>query len=254
MNRKNFFRNIGLAAAGAVVLPYAANAQNFTKEINADKNSLGKRKLGRLEVSGIRIGVQNMSRTYQTTIPTRTEMHRIIRNAYDNGVTFFDAAEAYGPHEVERILGEATVGFRDNIVIATKFGWNIDQENGKRQPGLNSKPGHVRKVVDGMLQRMKTDRIDLLYQHCGDPEVPIEEIADLIKDLKKEGKVCIMDFANQALKRLKERIKYIRLQQYKTSILYYGEALKRKLSPFANSWESDLFPGALWELAFLPEV
>jgi len=148
-----------------------------------------KRKLGTLEVSSIGLGVQNMSRTYQTTIPSRPEMHRIIRTAFDKGVTLFDAAEAYGPFEVERILGEALVPIRNKVVIETKFGWNIDQKTGQRLPGLNSRPDHIKEVVEGMLQRLRTDRIDLLYQHRVDPNVPIEEVVGAIKDLIKEGKV-----------------------------------------------------------------
>jgi aryl-alcohol dehydrogenase-like predicted oxidoreductase len=149
----------------------------------------GRRRLGTLEVSSIGIGVQNMSRTYQTTIPTRSEMFNIIRTAFDRGVTFYDAAEAYGPHEVERILGEGVAPFRDQVVIATKFGWNIDQETGQRRPGLNSRPEHVKRVVEGMLRRLRTDRIDLLYQHRVDPEVPIEDVAGAVQDLMKQGKV-----------------------------------------------------------------
>ncbi|WP_024352790.1 aldo/keto reductase [Brevundimonas naejangsanensis] len=148
-----------------------------------------RRRLGALEVSSIGLGVQNMTRTYQTTIPTRPEMINIIRAAHDNGVTFFDAAEAYGPHEVERLLGEAVAPIRDQVVITSKFGWNIDQETGQRRPGRNSRPDHVRRVVDGMLQRLRTDRIDLLYQHRVDPEVPIEDVAGLMKDLMAQGKV-----------------------------------------------------------------
>jgi aryl-alcohol dehydrogenase-like predicted oxidoreductase len=130
-----------------------------------------RRRLGTLEVSAVGLGVQNMSRTYQQTIPTRSEMFNIIRTAFDRGVTFYDAAEAYGPHEVERILGEGVAPFRDQVAIATKFGWNIDQETGERRPGLNSRPEHVKRVVEGMLKRLRTDRIDLLYQHRVDPEV-----------------------------------------------------------------------------------
>ncbi|MFP3835933.1 aldo/keto reductase, partial [Chryseobacterium sp. SIMBA_028] len=87
-----------------------------------------------------------------------------IRKAFDNGVTLFDTAEAYGPFECEKILGEAVSSFRDKIVIETKFGWNIDQQTGTRLPGLNSKPEHIKIVVEGMLKRLRTDRIDLLYQ------------------------------------------------------------------------------------------
>lgn len=116
-------------------------------------------------------------------------MHNIIRTAFDNGVTFFDAAEAYGPLEVERILGEGIGPFRDKVVVATKFGWNIDYETGKRLPGLNSQPDHIKKVVEAMLKRLCTDRIDLLYQHRVDPQVPIEDVVGTIQDLIKEGKV-----------------------------------------------------------------
>ncbi len=163
-----------------------------------------RRRLGTLEVSSIGLGVQNMTRTYQTTIPTRPEMINIIRTAYDTGVTFFDAAEAYGPHEVERLLGEAVAPIRDRVAITSKFGWNIDQETGQRRPGLNSKPEHVRHVVDGMLQRLKTDRIDLLYQHRVDPAVPIEDVAGLMKELMAEGKVLhwgMCEMGQQTLRR-----------------------------------------------------
>lgn len=130
-----------------------------------------------------------MSRTYQTTVPSRPEMLSIIRAAFDRGVTFFDAAEAYGPHEVERILGEGVAPMRDKVVIASKFGWNIDLETGARRPGLNSRPAHIKLAVEGMLKRLRTDRIDLLYQHRVDPQVPIEDVAGAIKDLIKQGKV-----------------------------------------------------------------
>jgi aryl-alcohol dehydrogenase-like predicted oxidoreductase len=113
----------------------------------------------------------------------------VIRSAFDQGVTFFDCAEAYGPHECERILGDAIQPFRNDIVITSKFGWNINQETGERLPGLNSRPDHIKRVVDGMLKRLRTDRIDLLYQHRVDPEVPIEEVAGAVQDLIRQGKV-----------------------------------------------------------------
>lgn len=191
MNRRTLLKSTGLAVLGSTLMPFDILAKSTETDARLLENSAtGKRKLGKnLEVSAIGIGVQNMSRTYQTTIPTRTEMHNIIHKAFDNGVTFFDAAEAYGPHEVERILGEGIASFRDKITVATKFGWNIDLETGKRNPGLNSKPEHIKKVVEGMLKRLKTDRIDLLYQHRVDPEVPIEDVVGALKDLMNEGKV-----------------------------------------------------------------
>lgn len=162
-----------------------------------------RRKLGSLEVSSIGLGAQNMSRTYQTTVPSRPEMHNIIRTAYERGVTFFDAAEAYGPHEVERILGEGVAPFRNKVVIASKFGWNIDLKTGVRGPGRNSRPAHIKLVVEGMLTRLRTDRIDLLYQHRGDPQVPIEDVAGAVKDLMKEGKVLHWGLSEMGLKTLR---------------------------------------------------
>ncbi len=163
----------------------------------------GRRKLGSLEVSSIGLGVQNMSRTYQTTIPTRSEMFNIIRTAFERGVTFFDAAEAYGPHEVERILGEGIAPFRDKIVITSKFGWNIDQQTGQRLPGLNSRPEHIKVVVEGMLKRLRTDRIDLLYQHRVDPQVPIEDVAGAVQELMKQGKVLHWGLSEMGLATLR---------------------------------------------------
>lgn len=189
MKRRNLFKT-GLALAGGSLLSTTGVAQTQNR---IDKKGLPKRtttrKLGTLEVSSIGLGVQNMTRTYQTFVPSRGDMINIIRTAFDKGVTLFDAAEAYGPFEVERLLGEAVAPIRNKIVIETKFGWNIDQKTGQRLPGLNSRPEHIKEVVEGMLKRLRTDRIDLLYQHRVDPNVPIEDVAGAIKDLIKEGKV-----------------------------------------------------------------
>lgn len=179
----------GLALAGTAVLPGITSASPLQSLQALDTTKPGHRKLGKLEVSSIGLGVQNMHRTYQTTIPSRPEMINIIRKAYDNGITLFDTAEAYGPFVCERILGEATSSFRNKIVIETKYGWNIDQKTGQRLPGLNSQPNHIKEVVEGMLKRLRTDRIDLLYQHRVDPAVPIEDVVGAIKDLINEGKV-----------------------------------------------------------------
>lgn len=187
LNRRELLKT-GLLLAGGAMLPSVVTAAAPTAP--APKNRVStRRKLGTLEVSSIGLGVQNMSRKYTTEVPNRAEMHNIIRTAYDHGVTLFDAAEAYGPWEVERILGEAVAPFRNKIVIETKFGWNIDPKTGQRLPGLNSRPDHIKVVVDNMLQRLRTDRIDLLYQHRVDPAVPIEDVAGTIKDLIKQGKV-----------------------------------------------------------------
>jgi aryl-alcohol dehydrogenase-like predicted oxidoreductase len=185
-----------------LALPAAAAAVGAKAQTKAASGS--RRRLGTLEVSSVGLGVQNMSRTYQTTVPYRPEMINIIRTAFDRGVTFFDAAEAYGPHEVERILGEGVAPIRDKVVIASKFGWNIDLETGKRAPGLNSRPEHIKLAVEGMLKRLKTDRIDLLYQHRVDPQVPIEDVAGAVKDLMSQGKVLhwgLCEMGPQTLRR-----------------------------------------------------
>lgn len=194
MNSRRKFLIAGAGAAAATLLPVvnvSAQSPNQPASVAGAKpaTTSGKRWLGKLEVSALGLGVQNMSRTYQTTVPYRPEMLQVIRVAFEQGVTFFDAAEAYGPHEVERILGEGVAPFRDKVLIATKFGWNIDQETGQRRPGLNSRPEHIKKVVEGMLKRLRTDRIDLLYQHRVDPAVPIEDVAGAVRELMKQGKV-----------------------------------------------------------------
>lgn len=184
-------RGFLLAAGSLAAAPLTGHATvaGATAGAAGSVQLAGRRMLGKLEVSSIGLGVQNMSRTYQTLVPNRAEMINIIRTAHDHGLTFYDAAEAYGPHEVERILGEGVAPFRDRVVIATKFGWNIDLETGKRLPGLNSRPAHIKQAVDGMLRRLRTDRIDLLYQHRVDPQVPIEDVAGAVQDLMKAGKV-----------------------------------------------------------------
>ena len=189
MNRRNLFKT-GVALAGGSMLASVTRGEVLKAGLVSPTIAQGNRKLGGvLEVSSIGLGVQNMGRTYQTTIPTRSEMIKIIQKAYDQGVTLFDTAEAYGPFESERILGEAVAPFRNKIVIETKYGWNIDQNTGQRLPGLNSQPEHIKLVVDGMLKRLRTDHIDLLYQHRVDPNVPIEDVAGTIQDLMKQGKV-----------------------------------------------------------------
>jgi aryl-alcohol dehydrogenase-like predicted oxidoreductase len=174
-----------LGAAAAASPAYASTAARTP----SGSQTIGRRMLGRLEVSSLGLGVQNHSRKYTTETPYRPEMLDVIRSAFDQGVTFFDCAEAYGPHECERILGEAIQPFRNEVVITSKFGWNINQDTGERLPGLNSRPDHIKRVVDGMLKRLRTDRIDLLYQHRVDPDVPIEEVAGAVQELMRQGKV-----------------------------------------------------------------
>lgn len=178
----------GLAASQIFAQSPAKTRAGGIRDTDAARVT-GRRMLGSLEVSSVGLGVQNMHRTYQTTVPYRPEMIQIIRTAFDRGVTFFDTAEAYGPFENERILGEAIAPFRDQVRITDKFGWNIDPDTGERGPGLNSRPAHIKRAVEGMLKRLRTDRIDLLYQHRVDPAVPIEDVAGAVKDLMDQGKV-----------------------------------------------------------------
>lgn len=194
MNDSRIGRRDFLAATGAsVAAPLLGGTASAGSIPSGDRTvsagSIGRRRLGALEVSAIGLGVQNMSRTFQTMIPNRPEMHRIIYAAFDRGVTLFDTAEVYGPHESERILGEAATAVRDQIVIASKFGFKVDLATGKLGLGLNSRPGHIRQAVEGSLRRLRTDRIDLLYQHRVDPAVPIEDVAGTVADLRREGKV-----------------------------------------------------------------
>jgi aryl-alcohol dehydrogenase-like predicted oxidoreductase len=149
-----------------------------------------KRKLGNsnLEVSAIGLGCMGLSFGYG---PAVEKQHGIalIRTAVERGVTFFDTAEAYGPFVNEELVGQALAPFRDRVVIATKFGFDIDPETGQRRGGLNSRPEHIRQVAEASLKRLKIDTIDLFFQHRVDPEVPIEDVAGAMKDLIREGKV-----------------------------------------------------------------
>jgi aryl-alcohol dehydrogenase-like predicted oxidoreductase len=146
-----------------------------------------KRVLGKsgLEVSALGFGCMGISFGYGPAA-AREDGLAVIRAAVDGGVTFFDTAEVYGPFTNEDVVGEALAGVRDQVVIATKFGFKI--ENGK-QAGLDSRPAHIREVAEASLKRLRTDRIDLFYQHRVDPEVPIEDVAGAVKDLISEGKV-----------------------------------------------------------------
>jgi aryl-alcohol dehydrogenase-like predicted oxidoreductase len=146
-----------------------------------------KRKLGKsgLEVSAIGLGCMGMSYGFGPA-SDKQEMISVVRDAVERGVTFFDTAEVYGPYTNEELLGEALLPFRDQVVIATKFGFNI--QDGK-QAGMNSRPEHIKTVVEGSLKRLKVEAIDLYYQHRVDPDVPIEEVAGAVKELIGQGKV-----------------------------------------------------------------
>lgn len=149
-----------------------------------------KRKLGKsgLEVSALGLGCMGMSSGYGPPAD-KQKMIALIRTAVEREVTFFDTAEAYGPFVNEQLVGEALAPCRDKVVIATKFGFEIDLKTGERRGGLNSHPGHIKMVAEASLKRLGTDHIDLFYQHRVDPAVPIEDVAGAVKDLIKDGKV-----------------------------------------------------------------
>ncbi|KJF72521.1 aldo/keto reductase [Agrobacterium arsenijevicii] len=147
-----------------------------------------KRKIGTLEVSALGLGCMSMSSAYGPAAD-KTEMIKLIRFAHEQGITLFDTAEAYGPFVNEELLGEAITPIRDKVVIATKFGFDIDLETGERRSGTNSRPEHIKAVAEASLKRLKTDHIDLFYQHRVDPAVPIEDVAGAVKDLIDAGKV-----------------------------------------------------------------
>ena len=144
---------------------------------------------GKLEVSALGLGCMGMSFSYGPAKDTG-EMIGLLRVAVERGVTFFDTAEVYGPHTNERLVGEALEPFRGKVVIATKFGFELDPNGSARWIGLNSRPEHIKAVAEASLERLRVDRIDLLYQHRVDPNVPIEDVAGAVKDLVAAGKVA----------------------------------------------------------------
>ena len=162
-----------------------------------------KRKLGKsnLEVSALGLGCMGMSFSYGPP-KDKHEMISLIRSAVERGVTFFDTAEVYGPYTNEELVGEALAPFRGQVVIATKFGFKLDPNTGK-QAGLDSRPEHIKEVVEGSLKRLKVDAIDLYYQHRVDPDVPIEDVAGAVKDLIQQGKVKHFGLSEAAAKTIR---------------------------------------------------
>src|SRR3954462_12702821 len=149
------------------------------------KRTLGK---SNLEVSALGLGCMGMSFSYGPA-KDKGEMTALLHAAVERGITFFDTAEVYGPYLNEHLLGEALAPFRDQVVIATKFGFNLNPDGSPGWAGLNSRPEHIKEAVEGSLTRLKVDAIDLLYQHRVDPDVPIEDVAGAVKELIQGGKV-----------------------------------------------------------------
>ena len=232
VDRRSFLRASGIVAAstitGGLLLPASAQQGG---PASAERPVNGRRKLGKLEVSSVGLGCQDMTGTFYATAPRRPDMIALVRAAHERGVTLFDAAEAYGPLEVERILGEAVAPFRNQVAISSKFGWNIDPETGRMVGGLNSRPEHIRLAVDGMLKRLRTDRIDLLYQHRVDPAVPIEDVAGTVKDLIAQGKVLHFGLSEPGPKTLR-----------RAHAVQPVTAVQNEYSMMARDPESDILP------------
>src|SRR6266853_6288063 len=169
-------------------MPFPSGSAGFCNKgvITIQKRNFG---AGSLEVSAMGLGCMRLSPGHGTVAGTRQEMIVLIRAAVERGVTFFDTAEVYGPFVNESLVGEALAPMRDQVVIATKFGFQIDSEKDPHPVGLNSRPEYIKETVEGSLKRLRVDTIDLLYQHRVDPNVPIEDVAGAVKDLIQEGKV-----------------------------------------------------------------
>jgi aryl-alcohol dehydrogenase-like predicted oxidoreductase len=172
-----------VAAVGPMIGAGAAHAQGKQTIQRTQGKTMKQRTLGTMKVSEIGLGCMEFAGNYNVPVP-KEQAIKTIRTAVENGVTFFDTAEVYGPYVSEEFVGEALAPFRDKVQITTKFGFAIDGTI-----ALNSRPEHIRKVVEESLKRLRTDRIDLYYQHRVDPAVPIEEVAGALKDLIKQGKV-----------------------------------------------------------------
>jgi aryl-alcohol dehydrogenase-like predicted oxidoreductase len=191
-----------------------------------------KRTLGNsgLEVSALGLGCMSMTSAYGPAAD-KSEMIQLIRSAHDDGVTFFDTAEAYGPFANEELVGEALEPIRKQVVLATKFGFDIDPETGKRGPGTNSRPDHIKAAADACLKRLRTDHIDLLYQHRVDPNVPIEEVAGAVKDLIQAGKVKHFGLSEAGIGTIR-----------KAHVVQPVTALQSEYSLFWRGPENDVLP------------
>jgi aryl-alcohol dehydrogenase-like predicted oxidoreductase len=199
--RRNFMKHSVLLGAVAAVGPIlgvgAAHAQGKQAIQPTRGKDMKQRTLGTLQVSEIGAGCMTFAGNYNAPVP-KEQAIKTIRTAYENGVTFFDTAEVYGPYVSEEFVGEALAPFRDKVQIATKFGFAIDGTI-----ALNNRPEHIRKVVEESLKRLRTDHIDLYYQHRVDPAVPIEEVADALKDLIRQGKVLHFGLSEASAKTIR---------------------------------------------------
>jgi aryl-alcohol dehydrogenase-like predicted oxidoreductase len=205
---------------------------------------------GGLEVSALGLGCMGLSVNYGRPADKQAGI-ALIRAAADQGVTFFDTAEAYGPFVNEKLVGEALAPIRDQVVIATKFGFDIDPRTGQRG-GLRSRPEHIRQVADASLKRLKTDRIDLLYQHRVDPDVPIEEVAGTVRQLITEGKVGYFGLSEASADTLRRAHAVQPVTALQSEYSLWARDPKRKSCLHARNSASASSPGAPSVKAFSP--
>lgn len=236
VNRRKFLGSSAIAGLGLALNPFSVSASSISGDVVKREGETfsgathNRRMLGKLEVSSLGLGGLPVVGFYTGGVREQSQVNKIYREAYDNGVTFFDTAEVYGPLINERQVGEAVAPFRKDVVIATKFGFNVNPESGERR-GLDSRPQSIRRTVDGMLQRLQTDYIDLLYQHRVDPEVPIEDVAGAIQDLMKEGKVLHWGLSEPGLNTIR-----------RAHAVQPLSAIQNEYSPWSRDPEAEVLP------------
>ena len=230
----------GLAFGMAVLLAGMGESRAGDAVAVARNVSMPRRRLGPLEVSAVGLGCLPMV-GYYGGVYDKKAMIALIRTAFDKGVTFFDTAEVYGPHISEEWVGEALAPVRHRAVIATKFGFGVE-EGAPRT--LNSRPDHIRRAVEGSLRRLRTDYIDLLYQHRVDPQVPMEDVAGTVGELIREGKVRHFGLSDAG------RMPFSRWRRCRANTLPGGASRKQKFLRLCASSVSVLCPTVRWGAAF----
>lgn len=214
------------------------------------KGFLGEsRRLGGLEVSSIGLGCLPMVGYYGGKYD-KQEMIALIRRAFDKGVTFFDTAEVYGPYTSEEWVGEALAPVRNQVRIGTKFGFGVEEG---RPSSLNSRPDHIRRAVEGSLRRLRTDHIDLLYQHRVDPDVPMEEVAGTVKELMQEGKVLHFGLSEAGARSIRRAYAECPVSAVQSEYAIWWREPETKIFPRWKSWASVLFRIVRWGAPFWQE-
>ena len=208
------------------------------------------RKLGGLDVSAIGLGCLPMVGYYGGKYDKK-DMIALIRRAYDKGVTFFDTAEVYGPYTSEEWVGEALAPFRDKVKIGTKFGFGVEE---KQPTAINSRPDHIRRAVEGSLKRLRTDHIDLLYQHRVDPKVPMEDVAGTVKDLMQEGKVLHWGLSEASARSIRRAHTVCPLSAVQSEYAIWWREPETKIFPMLEEFGIGFVPYCPLGRAFLTGV